>query len=81
MTPPNDLLDKVEQTWISRVHGQNIVPNGRPTQTYLRTEVEFFVGAMAALAALGYEMPPRWVITIMSGQAIVPLDQVKGHKQ
>lgn len=75
-TPPV-LLDSIEQQWIGRAKTQNIVPNKTMTKGYLNAEGEFFIGAMATLGALGYVVPPRWLIPIMSGRPIVSMERLR----
>ncbi len=68
------------QSWKSRVKALSYQPG---TKTYAKLEVEFFVGALSMLAALGRSYPHFWNIIIMSGrslsQTLCP-DQEKSHE-
>ena len=63
---------QIEAQWRSRAKTQGYRPG---SDRYLRAELEFFVGAMAAMEALtgdpSESCPPRWVIAGMRGDPIV----------
>ncbi len=40
------------------------------TATYAKLELEFFVGVIATLLALGRSFPPAWEIVIRSGRSL-----------
>jgi len=75
--PMRPVIDKVEAQWLTRAKAQFLNPK---TQAYKKAEVEFFMGAMAALQAMDPDapegqmttsIPPIWVINIMSGRNVV----------
>lgn len=68
------MINKVEAGWKSRMRTQGMIPHHVKTQ---RAEIEYFIGAMAALDAAGFVMPPRWVVTIMSGQRICQMEPME----
>ena len=55
------------QSWKNRAQAQGYRPG---TKTYAKLEVEFFVGAIATLLALGRSFPPRWELLIRSGRSL-----------
>ena len=55
------------QAWKNRAQAQGYKPG---TKTYAKLEVEFFVGAIATLLALGRSHPPVWELLIQSGRSI-----------
>lgn len=63
---------QIEAQWRSRAKTQGYRPG---SVRYQRAELEFFVGAMAAMEALtgdpAVSCPPRWVIAGMRGDPIV----------
>lgn len=67
---------KIEDMWRARAKVQGFKPH---TKAYKNAELEFFIGAMAALNALhpGADgnmsalVPPWWVIAPLSGRNIV----------
>ena len=67
----------VEDAWLSRAKTRNY--GKRTSMKYLNAELEFFVGAMAALQAvqpgeldkLSPLVPPAWVFNPMTGRNIV----------
>jgi hypothetical protein len=63
---------QIEAQWRSRAKTQGYRPG---SIRYQRAELEFFVGAMAAMEALtgdpSTSCPPRWVIAGMRGDPIV----------
>lgn len=72
-----DLKQKVEDAWRARAEAQGWT---RKSKKYRDYEVEFFVGAMAAInaafptdnpAELSPMVPVHWVINAMSGRPIV----------
>ena len=77
ISAPSELLDKIEQQWIGRAKTQNIVPSKAMTKGYMNAEGEFFIGAMAALGALDYVVPPRWFVQIISGRPIVSMERLR----
>lgn len=60
-------IEAVVQSWRHRAQAQGYKPG---TKTYARYEVEFFVGAIATLLALGRIHPPVWELLIRSGRSI-----------
>lgn len=60
-------IEVLAQSWKNRAQGQGYKPG---TKTYDKLEVEFFVGAIAALLALGRSYPPIWELLIRSGRSI-----------
>lgn len=40
------------------------------TKTYAKFEIEFFVGALSMLSALGRSYPSYWIILIISGRSL-----------
>lgn len=66
------IVHQVEAQWRSRARTQGYRP-GSPR--YQRAELEFFVGAMAAMEAITGDpagsCPPSWVIAGMRGDPIV----------
>lgn len=46
-------------------------PEKRLTQRELGRQAEFFAGAMACVDAMGMQIPPLWIIFIMSGRDIL----------
>ena len=59
--------DALVQSWKNRAQAQGYKPG---TKTYAKLEVEFFVGAIATLLALGRSHPPVWELLIQSGRSI-----------
>ena len=61
-----DPIATIEAQWLGRVRTLNIK---RGTAKYRNAEQEYFVGAIAALAALGYAgwCPPSWFVAILRG--------------
>lgn len=68
---------RIEQAWRGRVKAQGFPSKGIK---YQKLELEFFLGAMAAINAmdpnaeadkLSRLVPPAWVICPMSGRSIV----------
>ena len=55
------------KAWRNRAQALGYKPG---TKTYAKLEVEFFVGAIAMLLALGRTHPPVWELLIMSGRSI-----------
>ncbi len=55
------------QVWRDRAQTQGYVKGHK---RYADMEVEFFVGAMAMLAASGRSHPPFWYVLIMSGRSL-----------
>jgi hypothetical protein len=66
---PAHVRNAIEAQWITRAQTQNL-PKPH-TVTYKKSECEYFIGAMAALQALGYTAPVAWVMSILSGRNIV----------
>lgn len=64
---PIEKRQAIETVWRGRAKEQGYRPG---SAKYAKFEAEFFVGAAAALYALGYTMPPIWAISIMSGRSI-----------
>jgi hypothetical protein len=60
-------IEALVQSWKNRAQAQGYK---KGTKTYSKLEVEFFVGAIATLLALGSSHPPIWEILIMSGRSI-----------
>ena len=66
----------VEDRWKDRAEMQGFKPGSKK---YLTAQAEFFGGAMTAmqfifgnnLQTLADEIPPKWVICIMSGRDII----------
>jgi len=54
-------------SWRNRAEAQGYKPG---TKTYAKLELEFFVGAIATLLALGRSYPPVWEILIRSGRSL-----------
>ena len=63
-----ELRTSIEQQWMRRSDAQGLKPK---SAKYASAEVDFFVGAMAALGAQGFEVPAYWVMAIMSGRPVV----------
>lgn len=63
-----ELLTNIEQQWMRRSDAHGLKPG---SSKYAKAEAEFFVGAMAALDAQGFELPAYWAIAIMSGRPVV----------
>ncbi len=62
------MLKQIEEQWKSRARAQCYKPG---SALYRRAELEFFVGAMAAIEAVtGEPSPPRWIIAGMRGDPI-----------
>ncbi|MBN8523899.1 MAG: hypothetical protein J0M02_01045 [Planctomycetes bacterium] len=62
------MLTQIEEQWKSRARTQGYKPG---SNRYRQAELEFFVGAMAAIEAVtGNPSPPRWVIAGMRGDPI-----------
>jgi len=59
--------DALVQSWKNRAQAQSYKPG---TKIYAKLEVEFFVGAIATLLALGRSHPPVWELLIQSGRSI-----------
>ena len=55
------------QSWKNRAEAQDYK---KGTKTYAKLEVEFFIGAIATLLALGRSHPPIWELLIQSGRSI-----------
>jgi hypothetical protein len=55
------------QSWKNRAQAQGYKPG---TKTYAKLEIEFFVGAIATLLALGRSFPPIWELLIRSGRSL-----------
>jgi hypothetical protein len=55
------------QSWNDRAAALGYRKN---TRTYAKSEMEFFVGAFCALAALGRTYPPIWNSIMMSGRSL-----------
>lgn len=73
MTITPETKAQIEALWRSRAD----------TQRYTKAkgqqaELEFFVGAMAALQTLGWEAPMSWAISAMRGDPIAP-EAKDGH--
>jgi hypothetical protein len=60
-------IEVLAQSWKNRAQGQGYKPG---TKTYAKLEVEFFLGAIATLLALGRSYPPIWELLIRSGRSI-----------
>lgn len=69
-------LKRVEELWLLRMLSQDIRPS---TKRGGERETEFFAGAMAALTAMGYTIPPRWAVPIMSGRSVT--DAIKKYHE
>lgn len=70
MTITSAMLTQIEEQWTSRARTQGYKPR---SVRYRQAELEFIVGAMAAIEAIsGVPAPPRWVIAGMRGDPIVP---------
>jgi hypothetical protein len=77
------LREHIEAAWLSRAREQNLLPAAgkKPTVAYLKAEVSFIVGAMAALDAvlpgkdslIGPLVPAGWVFAGFSGRGIVKI--------
>ena len=71
MTISPAMLKQIEEQWKSRARTQCYKPG---SVLYRRAELEFFVGAMAAIEAVtgdtGSNCPPQWVIAGMRGDPI-----------
>lgn len=72
LTPENpidpEMRQRIEEVWKSRAQTQNLNPK---SLAYKKAEVEFFVGATAALNQFGVVMPPKWFVNILSGRPVV----------
>ncbi len=66
-----ETLQHIEAQWRTRRKTQGYKPG---SVLHRQAELEFFVGAMAAMEALtgdrGMSCPPRWVIAGMRGEPI-----------
>jgi len=60
-------IDALVHSWKNRAEGQGYKPGSK---TYATREVEFFVGAIATLLAVGRSHPPVWELLIRSGRSI-----------
>jgi hypothetical protein len=60
-------VEAIVHTWRTRAEGQGYKPG---TATYAKLELEFFVGVIATLLALGRSFPPVWEILIRSGRSL-----------
>lgn len=60
-------IDALVLSWKNRAEGMEYKPG---TKTYAKMEAEFFVGAIAALLALGRSHPSAWELLILSGRSI-----------
>lgn len=80
MTTNNKISDElrttIEQIWMRRSDSQGFKPK---SAKYASAEVEFFVGAMAALGAQGFEIPAFWTMAIMSGRPVVDRAEHAGY--
>lgn len=76
MTITATVLTQIEEQWKSRARTQGYRPG---SVRYRQAELEFFVGAMAAIEAItGDPSPPRWVIAGMRGDPIAAPDSAGG---
>jgi len=57
------LIAHIEKAWAVRSRNQRCCSD----KTMAAHEVEFYVGAMAALTTQGFIPPPRWVVNIIAG--------------
>ena len=55
------------QSWKNRVEALGYK---KGTKTYAKFEIEFFVGALSMLSALGRSYPSYWIILIISGRSL-----------
>lgn len=70
MTITSAMLTQIEGQWTSRARTQGYKPR---SVRYRHAELEFFVGAMAAIeATTGEPAPPKWVIAGLRGDPFVP---------
>jgi len=60
-------IEALVETWNHRADALGYKTG---TKTYAKLEVEFFVGAIAALSAVGRSVPPLWSVLIMSGRSL-----------
>jgi len=60
-------IETLVRSWKNRAQAQGYK---KGTKTYAKLEVEFFVGAIATLLALGRSHPPVWELLIQSGRSI-----------
>ena len=73
----DQIVKEIAERWHARASSQNLKPN---TVKRSRAEIEFAMGAMAALQAvygtgekderMVPEVPPIWIINIMSGRPV-----------
>lgn len=61
------LTEKIEAAWLDRAKACGLTTTSK---AYRTAEIEFFVGAMACMKAQGQTLPPKWVISIMSGRPV-----------
>lgn len=65
---PSAVRNAIEEHWQARAAMQHY---GKPhLQNYKSKEIEFYIGATAALNELGYIMPPSWYMAILAGSNI-----------
>ena len=60
-------IETLVRSWKNRAQAQGYK---KGTKTYAKLEVEFFVGAIATLLALGRSHSPVWELLIQSGRSI-----------
>lgn len=64
-----DPVATIEAQWLGRAASMGLKPG---SAKYMNAEEEFFTGAMAALASLGYAgwCPPQWFVAIIRGTPV-----------
>lgn len=73
------VLGSIEEKWIERVNRMRHVRLG--TKRYREMECEFFVGALAALHAVGFELPANWPFARSCGEGRPIIDSDRFMKQ
>jgi hypothetical protein len=59
--------EAIVQAWQNRAKAQGYKPG---TKTYAKLELEYFVGAIVTLRALGRSHPDIWDLLMLSGRSI-----------
>lgn len=77
ITITQEQREAIEAGWIRRAIAQNTVPNKAPGVTYLRAELEYFVGALNACEVLGVQAGTLWTMKALIGRPIVDINKVK----
>lgn len=63
-----ELMNWIEAQWVKRA---GTMGYERGSDEYREAQLEYFVGAMAAMEGMGLGIPPYWCIALMTGRDIV----------